>query len=52
MKRRWWVLFPVLGVLASAGIALVVPGGVPDRVAGIVLAAVFAGWIVREMARG
>lgn len=52
MKRRWWMLFPVIGALASAAVALVVPGGVPDRVAGLVLAALFAGWIVREMARG
>lgn len=52
MKRRWWILFPVLGALASAALALIFPGGTPDRVAGIVLAAVFAGWIVREMARG
>jgi len=52
MKRKWWILFPVLGAIASAVATLVVPGRIPDRTFSVILAAAFAGWIIREMARG
>ena len=52
MKLKWWILFPVLGILASALAELAVPERVPDWVLSIVLAVAFAGWIIREMARG
>ena len=52
LKLKWWILFPALGILASALAELAVPERVPDWILSVVLAAAFAGWIIREMARG
>ena len=52
MKPRWWILFPILGALASVAAELIVPARVPDRLLSIVLGATFVGWILREIARG
>jgi hypothetical protein len=52
MKRRWWVLFPALGAIASVVVEVLVPARVPDWLLSVVLGTAFAGWIIREMARG
>jgi hypothetical protein len=52
MKVKWWILFPVLGIIASTLAELIVPERVPDWILSVALGIAFAGWIIREMARG